>query len=95
MITDPELGTIDFVHNERSKHIRVRILASGLKVTMPVRSSPEEAMKFINSIRAKLIQKQEKLEKGLQKSNIIRRIWVRLSAMSRRKNSPQNMVMHQ
>ena len=71
MITDPELGTIEFVQNERSKHIRVRILASGLKVTMPVRSSESEAMKFINSIRAKLIQKQEKLEKGLQKSNII------------------------
>jgi len=71
MITDPELGTIEFVHNERSKHIRVRILPSGLKVTMPVRSSESEAMKFINSIRAKLIQKQKKLEKGLQKSNII------------------------
>ena len=28
-------------------------------------------MKFINSIRTKLIQKQEKLEKGLQKSNIL------------------------
>ena len=71
MITDPELGTIDFASNERSKHIRVRILSSGLKVTMPVHASQDEAMKFINSIRAKLIQKQEKLEKGLQKSNII------------------------
>jgi predicted metal-dependent hydrolase len=71
MITDTELGTIDFIHNERSKHIRVRILSTGLKVTLPVKASQEEAMKFINSIRTKLIQKQEKLEQGLQKSNII------------------------
>lgn len=71
MITDPELGTIEFVHNERSKHIRVRILHSGLRVTMPVTSTQDEALKFINSIRAKLIQKQKKVEKGLQKSNII------------------------
>ena len=71
MITDPELGTIEFVHNERSKHIRVRILHSGLRVTMPVKSTQDEALKFINSIRAKLIQKQKKVEKGLKKSNII------------------------
>jgi len=71
MITDPELGTIEFIHNERSKHIRVRILSTGLKVSLPVKASREEAMKFINSIRTKLIQKQEKLEQGLQKSNIL------------------------
>lgn len=71
MITDTELGTIEFVHSERSKHIRVRILASGLRVSLPVRATQEEAMKFINSIRGKLLQKQEKLEKGLQKSNIL------------------------
>ena len=71
MLTDPELGTIEFVRNERSKHIRVRILSNGLKVTMPVRSSENEAMKFINSIRAKLLQKQDKLEKGLEKRNIL------------------------
>jgi predicted metal-dependent hydrolase len=71
MITDTELGTIEFIHNERSKHIRVRILSTGLKVSLPVKASQDEAMKFINSIRIKLIQKQEKLEQGLQKSNII------------------------
>ena len=71
MITDTELGTIEFIHNERSKHIRVRILSTGLKVTLPVKASHDEAMKFINSIRKKLIQKQEKLEQGLQKSNIV------------------------
>jgi len=71
MHSDAELGTIEFVRNERSKHIRVRILSTGLKVTLPPRATENEALKFINSIRAKLIQKQEKLEKGLQKRNII------------------------
>lgn len=71
MLSDTELGTIEFVRNERSKHIRVRILSSGLKVTLPPRASQDEAMKFINSIRLKLIQKQEKLEQGLEKRNIL------------------------
>jgi predicted metal-dependent hydrolase len=71
MLSDTELGTIEFTRNERSKHIRVRILSTGLKVTLPPRSTEHDAMKFINSIRPKLIQKQEKLEKGLQKSNIL------------------------
>jgi len=71
MITDSELGTIEFVHNERSKHIRVRILSSGLRVTLPTKATQKDALNFINSIRPKLIQKQEQLEKGLQKRNII------------------------
>ncbi|HJV78734.1 MAG TPA: SprT family zinc-dependent metalloprotease [Paludibacter sp.] len=71
MFSDAELGIIEFVRNERSKHIRVRILNSGLKVTLPPQATENDAMKFINSIRAKLIQKQEKLETGLQKSNIL------------------------
>lgn len=71
MITDTELGTIEFVFNERSKHIRVRILSNGLKVTLPPRKTQHDAMTFINSIRGKLIQKQEKLEKGLEKRNIL------------------------
>jgi predicted metal-dependent hydrolase len=71
MITDAELGVIEFSRNERSKHIRVRILSTGLKVTLPYKSSEEEAMKFINTIRRKLILKQEKLEKGIEKSNIL------------------------
>lgn len=71
MLSDLELGTIEFGHNERSKHIRVRILNSGLKVTLPLHATEKDAMKFINSIRTKLIQKQQKLEKGLEKRNIL------------------------
>ena len=71
MLSDAELGTIEFVRNERSKHIRVRILGSGLKVTLPPMATQDDALKFINSIRAKLVLKQEKLEKGLEKRNIL------------------------
>ena len=53
MLTDSELGTIEFTRNERSKHIRVRILSSGLKVTLPLLASEAEAMTFINTIRGK------------------------------------------
>jgi predicted metal-dependent hydrolase len=66
MLTDPELGTIEFTRNERSKHIRVRILSNGLRVTLPYRASEQDAIAFINSIRSKIIQKQQKLEKGLE-----------------------------
>ncbi len=71
MLTDAELGTIEFASNERSKHIRVRILSTGLKVTLPYKKSEQDAMDFINSIRSKLISKQEKIEKGIEKSNIL------------------------
>ena len=71
MLTDPELGTIEFTRNERSKHIRVRILSNGLRVTLPYRASEQDAIAFINSIRSKIIQKQQKLEKGLEQRNIL------------------------
>ena len=71
MIADEELGSIEFVRSERAKHIRVRILNTGLKVSLPNRATQEDALKFINSIRQKLIVKQEKIEKGLEKSNIL------------------------
>ena len=71
MVQDAELGTIEFSHSERSKHIRVRILSNGLRVTMPLKSTQEDAIRFINSIRNKIILKQGKIEKGLKKSNIL------------------------
>ena len=59
MVQDTELGTIEFIRSERSKHIRVRILSTGLRVSMPNKSTEQDAMKFINSIRNKIILKQE------------------------------------
>jgi len=82
MLSDAELGTIEFVRNERSKHIRVRILSNGLKVTIPLHGTHDEAMKFINSIRPKLILKQEKLEKSIEKSNILINETTRLQTLT-------------
>lgn len=70
MLTDDELGNIEFVRSDRSKHIRVRILHTGLKVSMPHHATQDEAMKFIHSIRHKIKQKQSKLEKGIERNNI-------------------------
>jgi len=71
MVTDEELGRIEFVHSERAKYIRVRILSTGLRVSLPNKVTQEEAMKFINSVREKLKKKQTVLEKGLLKNNIL------------------------
>lgn len=70
MVTDPELGKIEFVHNERSKYIKVRILPQSLKVTLPLNATEQDAIRFIDSVRKKLIQKQQKLETGLEKRQI-------------------------
>ncbi len=82
MLTDDEIGTIEFIRSERAKNIRVRILHTGLKVTLPHKSTHEEALKFINSIRPKIIQKQTKLEKGLRKNNILIDENVRLETLT-------------
>ena len=70
MMIDNDLGTIEFVRTERAKYIRVRILSAGLKVTLPIKVSQDEALKFINSIRQKLINKKNKLSHSLAQSNI-------------------------
>lgn len=71
MVTDSELGSIEFIQSTRAKRIHVRILHAGLRVSLPTHSTEQEALKFINSIRHKLIQKQKTIESGLQKNNII------------------------
>lgn len=71
MHVDPQLGIIEFVRNERAKHIRVRVMKSGLKVTLPYRSTNDDALKFIYSIRQKLIEKQSKLADSIRQSNIL------------------------
>jgi hypothetical protein len=82
MLKDEELGIIEFVRSERAKHIHVRILHTGLKVSLPHKSTHEEAMNFINSIRSKIIQKQNKLGKGLKKNNILIDENVRLETLT-------------
>lgn len=55
-------GKIDFVRSERANRIRVRILISGLKVTLPPYSSERDALEFIISKQKNILSKQEKLK---------------------------------
>jgi len=71
MITDAEFGTIEFIRSERAKHIRVRILSTGLRVSLPHKATQEDAMCFIRSIRSKIIAKQILAGKALQKDTIL------------------------
>lgn len=71
MIHDKELGTIEFIRSERSKHIRIRISPRGLKISMPVWEKETTAMKFLESVREQIRQKQSRLQQKEQQNNII------------------------
>lgn len=60
-MTDGDFGNIEFVRNERSRFIRVRILADGLKVSMPVGVTENDVIHFIQSKRNSILAKQKKL----------------------------------
>jgi Predicted metal-dependent hydrolase len=70
MLQDTDFGTIEFVANKRAKCIRVRILPKGLRVTLPVGANQKDAIRFIDSIRQKLIAKQRKLQEKQEKNAI-------------------------
>ena len=59
MIEKHKLGNIEFVQRQIAKRIHVRILPHGLKVTMPLTCTEQEAMKFINSKEAIILRKQQ------------------------------------
>ncbi len=71
MVIDTELGIIVFIRSERAKRIHVRILSTGLRVSLPSKATQEDALKFIQSVRSRLLKKKSKLETGLQNSNIL------------------------
>jgi len=61
-------GKIEFVRSERASRIRVRILVSGLKVTLPTYSTEDEALKFIISEQKSILSKQQKLQHREEKN---------------------------
>jgi len=67
---DSELGKIEFVRSERAKNINVRISKDNLRVTLPRRATETEAMRFINSVRERIIRKQNKLKNNAQTNNL-------------------------
>ena len=59
---DSELGTLHFVRSQRARRINVKILPNRLEIVLPIGVSEAEAMKFINSVRQKLLTYREKVE---------------------------------
>lgn len=55
-------GKIEFVKSNRANRISVRILADGLRVSLPHRSSEKEAVRFILSEKEKILNKQRRIK---------------------------------
>jgi len=62
-IESSEFGKIEIERNVRSRSIRVRILHDKLVVSIPVHSSPEDALKFISEKRDVIFRKQRLADK--------------------------------
>lgn len=58
-----DFGKIEFVRSARARSVRVRILVSGLKITIPQDASEKTAIDFVNSVAPKIRKKQELLRK--------------------------------
>ncbi|MFV0472481.1 MAG: M48 family metallopeptidase [Paludibacteraceae bacterium] len=62
MIIDKELGTIHFEQSLRAKRLSVRVLSDGIKVVLPQGVLTEDGMKFVESVRSKILTKQEEIQ---------------------------------
>lgn len=56
-----DFGKIEFIRSARARSVRVRILASGLRITIPHNASEKTAIEFVNSVAPKIRKKQEQL----------------------------------
>lgn len=63
LLDDKELGTIVFRRNLRAKRLSVRIHPRKLEVNIPKGLSEKDGLKFVNSVREKLLKKQNLAEK--------------------------------
>ena len=57
--TDKELGEIFFKRNLRSKRMSIKILSGRLEVNLPQGFTENEGMRFVNSVREKLLKRQK------------------------------------
>lgn len=58
-----DFGKIEFIRSTRAQSIRVSILASGLRITIPQHTSEKIAIDFVNSVSGKIKKKQILLQK--------------------------------
>lgn len=71
MTVEESFGKIEFKRSDRAKYIRVRIKVDGLIVTLPMNSTTEQALKFINSEHKSITAKQQKLKHNEKKNPTI------------------------
>lgn len=62
MISDNELGNITFERSLRAKRLQAKILPDGIKVILPRGFSEKDGMKFVESVRSKIRQRQSKIQ---------------------------------
>lgn len=55
-------GKIEFIKSNRASRISVRILADGLRVSLPHRSSEKEAVRFILAEKEKILSRQNRIK---------------------------------
>ncbi len=70
-ISDPELGDIYFNRSQRATRINIQILEDKLKVTLPMRASEKDAMRFIDSVREKILKKRAQVKEKIRKNKQI------------------------
>ncbi len=59
--TDKDLGKISFIRNLRTKRMSIKILPQEIEINLPLQYSIEDGMKFLHSVREKIIKKQGKI----------------------------------
>lgn len=59
---DKELGRIEMVRNDNAKHIRIAIKPELLRITIPYWAKEKDALDFLNKVRPKIIEKQQKVQ---------------------------------
>lgn len=59
---DSDFGVIEFTRSKRATRIRVRIMPDKLCVSLPLKATEKEALKFIDSVRKEIQRKQDALK---------------------------------
>ncbi len=68
-IIDKELGRIEIWRNERARRIKILIKPDHLRITLPMLASQKQGLDFLNQVRDKIIQKQQKVSSQVQLIN--------------------------
>jgi predicted metal-dependent hydrolase len=61
-------GKLTWVKSPRARHISVKILADGLRITIPGRYSESDALRFVLNEKEKILLKQKRLKARAQKT---------------------------